>query len=568
MNSSDLRKKFLDFFVKKGHKAVPSSSLISDDPTTLFTTAGMQQFKRYYQNPQEAPSKKIVTIQPCLRTSDINEVGDASHLTFFEMLGNFAFDADFSVKGGSASGGKKEAIELSWEFLTDKKWLGIEKERISTTYFKGEKRIAEDVESRRCLESLSGLKKISAAGIKDNFWSLGIESSPAGPTAEFYIDGIEVWNLVFNQYIFKDGKYEPSKYKGVDTGMGLERLSAIMQNAENVYRSDLFSLAWQKLQNFIEKENVRSERIILDHVRAAVFLIFEGVIPSNKEAGYILRRLIRKATVEGKKLSAKDGFLKEVALSFVYTYKDVFPEIFKRRFQITTKLDKEIAKFNLTLQEGLKKLNKNKENLTGEIAFDLYQTYGFPFELTLDLAKEAKIKINRKEFEKAFLRHKELSRTASAGMFRGGLVADGDAETKYHTATHLLLAALRKILSEKVEQCGSNITAERLRFDFNFERKLTESEIKKIDDLVNEKIKENLKVQMEEMNLEQAKKSGATGIFDSKYGEKVKVYTIGNFSREICGGPHVSRTSELGKFKIIKEESSSAGVRRIKAVLN
>ncbi len=558
MKSEILREKFLEFFKKKGHVVVPSASLTPEnDPTSLFTTAGMQQFKRFYLHPDEASAKSIVTIQSCLRTSDIDEVGDESHLTFFEMLGNFSFNDYF----------KKEAIADAFYFLTDPKWLSIDKKRVSATFFGGEKEIKEDKESLAELKKIKGLKEIKPQGFAENFWSLGQDGSPGGPTVEFYIDDIEVWNLVFNEYILENGKYVPVKNRGVDTGMGLERLAVILQKAENIYHTDLFSLAHEKLMKFLGRENVRAQRVILDHIRAAVFLLFENVLPSNKEQGYVLRRLIRKAMIQGKKVLARNGFIKEVALAFIYTYKDVFPKLFVKRFQITKELDEEINKFSKTLALGLKEFDRHKENLSGEVAFNLYQTFGFPFELTIDLAKEARIKIDKKEFEKLLKKHQELSRSTSAGMFKGGLVSGGEQETKLHTATHLLLAALKQVVSKDIKQRGSNITKERLRFDFNYPEKLSDKQIKKVADLVNEKISADLPVIMKEMSLEAAKKSGAVGIFDSKYGDCVKIYKIGDFSREICGGPHVTHTGALGSFVIIKEESSSAGIRRIKAIL-
>jgi alanyl-tRNA synthetase len=562
MKSDIIREKFWEFFQKRGHLAMAPAPLVPEnDPTSLFTTAGMQQFKRFYLHPKEAPALNLVTIQPCFRTSDIEEVGDSSHLTFFEMLGNFSFGGYF----------KKEAIAYAWEFLTDQKYLGIDKHRISATFFAGEKEIKADTASAEILGKIKGLSKIQPQGWADNFWSLGEEGTPGGPTVEFYVDGLEVWNLVFNEYILSQGKYLPAKVQGVDTGMGLERIASILQKVQNVYLTDLFALPHEKLHHFISQENVRTERIILDHIKSAVFLSYSGVIPSNKAAGYVLRRLIRKAMVAGKKLAAKEGFIKEVAIATIYTYKEVFPSLFKQRFQIVSAIEQEEKKFEKTLEKGLREFEKHKNHLSGEVAFDLYQTYGFPFELTCDLAKEAKIKIEKKEFEKAFLRHQALSRTASAGMFKGGLQSTGEQETKYHTATHLLLAALKRVLGPQIEQRGSNINAKRLRFDFNFDRKLNQKEIQQIEDLVNAKIQENLPVNCQEMSLQEARNRGATGIFHSKYGEKVKVYTIGSeenpFSREICRGPHVSATGKLGHFKIIKEESSAAGIRRIKAVL-
>lgn len=559
MESKILREKFLKFFEDHGHKILPSASLVPEnDPSVLFTTAGMQQFKRYYLNPDEVPASKITTSQKCLRTGDISEVGDDSHLSFFEMLGNFSFDPP-------AGGFKKEAIELAWEFLT--KELEIDKSRIYATYFSGNNEITEDLESKEILEKIEGLKEIKPQGFEDNFWSLGTEGSPGGPTVEFYVDDIEVWNLVFNEYEYRNNQYQKSEYRGVDTGMGLERLLAVINKVNNVYETDLFLSIIKRIEEISGKkysENKKAFRLISDHLKAAVFAINDEVLPSNKDAGYVIRRLIRRAIVKGKEIGIDKNFTTNIAAEVLKTYDGVYQ---LNKELIISELEKEEAKFRTTLERGLKEFAKQKENLNGKIAFDLYQTYGFPWEMTAELAEENKINIDKKEFEEEFKKHQELSRTASAGMFKGGLQSGGEKETKFHTATHLLLATLRQVLGNGVYQKGSNINAERLRFDFSYSDKMTDEQIKKVEDLVNEKIQEDLPVEMREMSLDEAKNSGAMGIFDTKYGDLVKVYSIGDFSKEICGGPHVKRTGELGHFKITKEESSSAGVRRIKAIL-
>jgi len=558
MDSNTLRQKFIQFFVEKGHKELKSASLVpEDDPSVLFTTAGMQQFKKFYVSSKEAPTKNVVTIQPCFRTSDIEEVGDDTHLTFFEMLGNFSFDGYF----------KKEAIEYAWEFLTE--ILEIDQSRISATYYDQEKakiEIKTDNESKKILEQLKGLEKIEGQG-EDNFWSLGTENSPGGPTVEFYIDNVEIWNLVFNEFVWKGNSWQDLESKGVDTGMGFERLLTVLQEKDENYQTDLFWPIIEKIEEISGKkytDNQKEFRIIADHLKASVFAVSDDVLPSNKERGYIVRRLIRRAIVKGQQLGITNNFTAKLA--------EIVFKIYENRYQfnqnnIKNEIQKEETKFRNTLSNGLKEFEKQKQNLTGEIAFNLYQTYGFPWEMTAELAEENKISVERIDFENAFKKHQELSRTASAGMFKGGLAGGGKMETKYHSATHLLLASLRQILGNDIYQKGSNITAERLRFDFNYPEKLTNEQIKKVEELVNVNIEKDLPVGMQEMTLEEAKNSGAMGVFENKYGDKVKVYSIGNFSCEICGGPHVKSTGGLSHFKILKEESSSAGVRRIKAVL-
>jgi len=552
MSADKLREKFIRFFEKRGHKVISSASLVPEnDPSVLFTTAGMQQFKRYYLFPDEAPTPRVATIQRCLRTGDIDEVGDESHLTFFEMLGNFSFG--YPKKEGSYF--KEEAIKLGWEFLTDK--LGIDQERISATYY-GEKGIAlgPDNESKKILLKYLDNKKVREGERLDNFWSLGIEGSPGGRTVEFYVDGIEVWNLVFNEAVLKNSKYELIETKGVDTGMGLERLAAVKQGKSDIYETDLFALIIEKIEEISGKkyqENKKEFRIIADHLRGASALIADGVVPSNKDRGYILRRLIRRAIVKGRQIGVEKNFCAD----------------FSESEAIKSELDREETRFRENLAAGLKIILAQKE-FSGKVLFDLYQTYGIPVEVAIEEAARLGHKISdqaMKQFNNESKVHQELSRTASAGMFKGGLADNKIETTRLHTAAHLLLAALRQVLSPEVNQKGSNITEERLRFDFNWPEKLTQEQLSEVENIVNEKIKENLPVEMEEMTLLEAKKSGATGVFDDRYGEKVKVYRIGSFSKEICGGPHVKNTGELGHFKITKEESSSAGIRRIKAVL-
>ena len=565
MKSFQLRKIFLEFFEKKGHKIVPSSSLIPADPSVLFTTAGMQQFKPYYLGEPSPYGPNVASCQKCFRTSDIEEVGDEKHLTFFEMLGNFSFGGYF----------KEEAIKFALEFLIKDCKLQIEKMRF--TYFKGDKEIPEDVESKKILLKL-GIpeEKIVGMGREDNFWGpTGLEG-PCGPTTEIHIGGIEVWNLVFNEYYKdKEGKLTPLKQKGVDTGMGLERLAMISQKKNNVFETDLFLPVIKELQIANESRNVRSKRIIADHIKGSVFLISEGILPSNVERGYVLRRILRRAILHSKILNLPKNSLIEAAKRVIEIYKNVYPEVLSKQADVLTVIENEREKFEKTLEVGLKKLKseiencklKNEKVLPGKIVFDLFQSYGFPLEITKEIAKKDGLEVNEKDFQERFKKHQEVSRIGAEKKFGGlGKITDYNM-VKLHTATHLLHAALREILGKSVRQMGSDITPERLRFDFSFERKLTREEIKKVEDLVNQKIKEGLEVKKEEMSLKEALESGALAFFKEKYPERVTVYSIGNFSKEICAGPHVRKTSELGIFKIKKEESAGRGIRRIYAIL-
>ncbi len=614
MNSEELRKKYLEFFQEKGHAIIPGASLIPEhDPTVLFTTAGMHPLVPHLLGEKHPAGRRLVNVQKCIRTGDIDSVGDNWHLTFFEMLGNWSL-GDYW---------KKEAIEWSIEFLTGKKWLKIPKEKLSVTVFAGDRDAPADEESARIWESLGIPKeRIFYLPKEENWWGPAGKSGPCGPCTEMFYDTgnekcgsecrpgcdcgkySEIWNDVFMEYNkTSEGKYEPLKQKNVDTGMGVERTTAVLNGYDNVYEIELFKPiileirkiakisgladSFEKLYNpgqIIAKEiagleekaeKERAVRIIADHIKAAAFILAEGVEPSNVERGYVLRRLIRRAIRYGKQIGINNVFTFKIAQTVIDIYKNDYPELKERKNFIEEQLVREEEKFTRTLERGLRQFEKLSQNeITGKEAFDLYQNYGFPLEMTVELAKEKGITINGKEFTEEFEKHQELSRTATQGTFKSGLADHSEQVVKYHTATHLLLAALRKILGEQVVQKGSNITGERMRFDFSHPEKMTEEQIKKIEDLVNQKIQEDSPVKMEEMSLEKAKKSGAMGVFGEKYGERVKVYTIGPstssgsaFSREICGGPHAERTGLLGKFKIIKEESSSAGVRRIKAIL-
>ena len=572
-SSTELREKFLDFFAKKGHRIVPSSSLIPTDPSVLFTTAGMQQFKEYYLGKPSPYGKNVVSSQKCFRTSDIEEVGDESHLTFLEMLGNFSFGGYF----------KEEAIKLALEFLIENRELKMGDLRF--TYFKGDKVIPEDLESKKIWLKL-GIpeNKIIGMGREDNFWGPTGKEGPCGPTTEIYVNGSEIWNLVFNEYYQdRNDKLIPLKQKGVDTGMGLERLAMVCQQKPSVYETDLFLPIINELRvrNY-EIRNIKAERIIADHIKSAVFLVADGILPSNVERGYVLRRILRRAIRYGKILNLQKNFLIPLVQKVIEIYRDIYPEALSKQADILTVIQNEGEKFEKTLGKGLAQFdkllkskikNQKSKIIDGEEAFDLYQSYGLPLELTRELTREEGFEIDEKNFQEKFKKHQEISRAGVEKKFGGHgidnlqLITYNLQLTKLHTATHLLQAALRNVLGEHVKQMGSDITPQRLRFDFSHSKKMTEEELKKVEDLVNQKIKENLEVKKEEMRYKDAIKFGALAFFKEKYPEKVTVYSVNNFSKEICAGPHVKRTSELGHFKIVKEESSGAGIRRIRAIL-
>lgn len=600
MTSKELRQKYLDFFVSKGHKVIPSAPLVPEnDPSVLFTTAGMHPLVPFLLGQPHPQGKRLVDVQKCLRTDDIDEVGDLCHHTFFEMLGNWSL-GDYW---------KKEAITWTFEFLTQE--LNLDPNKLSVTCFAGDQDAPKDEESAAIWQSLGiPQERIFFKGKEDNWWSSPGETGPCGPDSEIFFDLTgkpckdtcqpgcgcgrfpEISNNVFMEYQkTSEGKFEKLKQRNVDFGGGLERILGVTNGFDDDYLTDLFLPAIQKIEKlsgmeYGDKSDIRKQfRITADHLRAVVFIIADGVEPSNKERGYILRRLIRRAVIKikGLNIQSVDTAAKEIAEIFINLMSSVYPELEKSHQKIIEIIGNEIKKFNQTLDRGLKEFNKLTE-INGKIAFDLFQTYGFPLELTEELAREKGLKINREEFEKEFEKHKELSRTASAGMFKGGLGEQSEVTTRYHTATHLLHAALRQILGEHVQQKGSNITSERLRFDFSHPEKLTNEQLKKVENLVNEKIQESLPVTCETMNKNDALNSGALGFFTEKYGDKVTVYTIGGnshpersanrrrvegypFSREICGGPHVKSTGQLGKFTIIKEESASSGIRRIYATL-
>ncbi len=560
MNRKQLIKEYIEFFKSKNHKEIPNAPLIPEnDPTVLFTTAGMHPIVPYLLGQSHAQGKRLVNVQKCIRTRDIGEVGDPHHHTFFEMLGNWSL-GDYW---------KQEAIEYSVEFLT--KILKIKKSQILVTCFKGDKNAKKDTESAQIWGD-HAIKKIKFLGKKDNWWGPAGKTGPCGPDTEMFVNGFEIWNNVFMEYN-KDskGNYKQAKQKNIDTGMGVERTIAILNNLKDNYLTDIFKPIINEIENLSKKkytQHKKEMRIIADHVKASVFMIANKITPSNLEQGYVLRRLIRRAVRYKRKLNIKESLTK-IAEPIFHIYDD-YPEL-KNKKNILEELKKEEEKFSRTIEKGLNKFKKftsNKKILSGKQTFLLYQSYGFPLEMTKELAKENKIKINEKYYEKELQKHQKLSRTATAGKFKSGLADDSQATTKLHTAAHLLLTALRKVLKdENIVQRGSNITAERLRLDFSFPRKLTQQEIKKVEDTVNKQIEKCCEITRKIMSPEEAKKKGALGSFDEKYGNKISVYCIGNFSKEICAGPHVRNTSELKRFKIQKQTSSSAGVRRIKAVL-
>ena len=581
MKASELKKKYFDFFKSKDHKLISYASLIPEhDPTALFISAGMHPLTPYLLGQRHPQGKRLVSVQKCIRTGDIEEVGDDFHLTFFEMLGNWSL-GDYW---------KKEAIQWSYEFLT--RILKFDENKLYITCFKGDKDAPRDSESARIWQGL-GIpeERILFLPKKDNWWGPAGATGPCGPDTEMFIDTgkpkcskdckpgcscgkyFEVWNDVFMEYNkTKSGRYEKLKQQNVDTGMGVERTAAMLQGKKSVYETEVFKPIVDRIRQLAAKQDERSIRIIADHIKAATFILGDenGVVPSNLDQGYVLRRLIRRAIRYGKRIGIEREFLGGLAKIVVEIYKGDYSELNKNKNFIFNELKKEEERFRITLEKGLRhfeKISKGKKVISRGDAFLLFQSYGFPLEITEDLAKERNIAVDKKGFEAEFKKHQELSRKGAEKRFKGGLADSSLETTKLHTATHLLNEALRRVLKKDIVQRGSNITSERLRFDFNFDRKLTEDEIKKVEDLVNEQIKKGLEVKREEMAVEQAKRKGAQAMFEHKYGEMASVYSIGDFSIELCGGPHVENTRGLGKFKIIKEESSAAGIRRIKARL-
>ncbi|MDL2289549.1 alanine--tRNA ligase [Clostridia bacterium OttesenSCG-928-F22] len=591
MKAYELRQKYLDFFKEKGHAVIKSASLIPEnDPTVLFTTAGMHPLVPYLLGQKHPMGTRLVNVQKCVRTGDIDAVGDSSHCTFFEMLGNWSLGDYF----------KQEAIAYSWEFLTSPDYLGIDKNRLYFTVFAGDDDAPRDEESYAIWRSL-GVEEshIFFLPKEHNWWGPAGQTGPCGPDTEMFIDmGIdpcgpdcspacgcgkymEIWNNVFMQYNkTASGTFEPLQQKNVDTGMGLDRTIAILQGKQSVYETDVFEGLLAAIADLSGRQYGESEettkafRIIADHIRCATFMLGDerGITPSNVDQGYILRRLIRRAVRYSMQIGIPSGSLSTIAQKVIAQYGQAYPELERAKATILAELDKEELRFSKTLEQGMREFEKLAARLQGgaidgKTAFRLYDTFGFPLEFTLELAQEKGMQVDEEGFHAHFKEHQQKSKSGAEQRFKGGLADSSEQTTNLHTATHLLLAALRKVLQEDIQQRGSNITAERLRFDFTFPRKVEKEELAQVEALVNEAIAADVPIVCEEMPLEQAKESGAIGVFEGKYGEVVKVYTMGEFSREICGGPHAEHTGALGTFKIKKEESSSAGVRRIKAVL-
>lgn len=580
MKASELREKYLDFFEKKGHKVIPSAPLVPEnDPTALFTTAGMHPLVPFLLGLEHPAGKRLTNVQKSLRTDDISEVGDDWHNTFFEMLGNWSL-GDYW---------KKEAITWSYEFITE--ILKLPTEKLWVTVFEGDSDAPKDEESISIWKGL-GIpeQRIVPLPKKDNWWGPVGETGPCGPDTEMFIDVSgkphgenclpgdgcgrfsEIWNDVFMEYDRqKDGSYKPLKQKNVDTGMGVERTSAILQGKGNVYETDLFAGAIEIIKKNSKKESTQDERIVADHLRAATFVSAEGIVPSNKDQGYILRRLIRRAVAKAYySLQMNDPI--EVVDWYIHYYQDFYPELSDSREQITEKIRLEIARFDKAISSGVNEFQKiagrSKERISGEDAFFLHSTHGLTIDIVEDMAKEKGLKVEKKGFDEEFGKHQEVSRAGMEKKFAGGLGDHSEITVRGHTATHLLHQALRDVLGDHVHQTGSNITPERIRFDFSHPERLTEEQIKKVEEIVNSKIKEDLTVKKDLMSQEEADKKGAIGLFKEKYGEKVSIYEIGDYSTEYCGGPHVEHTSQVGSFKILKEEALGAGQRRIRAVLS
>jgi alanyl-tRNA synthetase len=653
-HSSELRALFLKFFESKGHAVIPSASIIPEnDPTVLFTTAGMHPLVPYLMGARHPMGKRLTNVQKCIRTGDIEEVGDSSHLTFFEMLGNWSLGDYF----------KKEAIEWSWEFLTSPQWLGLDPDRLAFSVFAGDETAPRDEEAAEIwLGRGVRPERIFYLPRKNNWWGPAGTTGPCGPDTEMFVITdqppcgpdcspacdcgryLEIWNDVFMQYNKQaDGSYAPLEQKNVDTGMGLERTIGVLTGAKSVYETDLFTGILEKISQLSgqkygpDGEATRSMRIIADHVRTATFIIGDdrGVTPSNVDQGYVLRRLIRRAVRHGMTISLPTGSISAIAQVVIAQYSDVYPELERSRAHILEQFDLEEERFQRTLRQGMRefdkllkefdrvtaaldafeaglegpdavaaaqafatalrptpelrpaierlrafdasniaayrdliaKLRAQFQQIDGRAAFKLYDTFGFPIEITIEMAREKGLTVDQAGFDERFRQHQEKSHAGAEQRFKGGLADSSEETAKLHTATHLLQAALREVLGSDVAQKGSNITAERLRFDFSFPRKMTPDEIARVEGLVNSYIAQGGEVVCQEMTVDEAKAAGAIGLFDSKYGERVKVYSMGGFSREICGGPHAGNVSDLKSFKIQKEESSSAGVRRIKAVI-
>lgn len=594
LTAQGMRDMFLGFFKEKDHAIIASGSVIPEnDPTVLFTTAGMHPLVPYLMGQPHPAGKRLANVQKSIRTGDIDSVGNESHLTFFEMLGNWSLGDYF----------KKEMIPWSWEFLTSDKYLGIPVDRLAVSVFEGDENAPRDDESADIWASCGmPRERIFFLGKEENWWGPAGLTGPCGPDTEmFYITDkepcsdncspacscgryLEIWNDVFMQYNkTAEGNYETMAHKNVDTGMGLERVLCVMNGVKSVYETELFVPIIQKIEELsgadyaiASETDRRAIRIIADHMRTATFILGDdmGVSPSNVDQGYVLRRLIRRAVRFGMQLGMEESFTKELSQVVIEEYSGAYPELTRNSAFVLEQLILEEERFQRTLRQGtrmferaLSKLPEDAKTIPGEDAFRLYDTYGFPIEMTVEMANENGLDVDIADFEHRFKEHQQKSQQGAQQRFKGGLADNSEQTTKLHTATHLLQAALRKVLGDEVMQRGSNITVERLRFDFSFGRKVTKEELAEVERLVNEAIDANAPVTSAEMSLDEAREKGAIGLFEDRYGEKVKVYTIEGFSVEVCGGPHVENTGEIGSFKIKKEESSSAGVRRIRAVI-
>ncbi len=588
MQSSEIRSSFLDFFVKRGHTLKKSSSLVSADPTVLLTTAGMQQFIPYFLGDKTTKVTRFTSSQKCFRTPDIDEVGDESHNTFFEMLGNFSVGDYF----------KEDAIKWAWEFFTVN--LKISPEKLWVTIFSGEDQVERDIEAEKIWKKIGvSPDRIIALGKESNFWGPPGESGPCGPSSELHYDRgeefssikkshdcgpncdcgrfLELWNLVFMQnFCAEDGILSDLPNKNIDTGAGLERIAMVLQGKKNIFETDLFKDLLSKIETITKKEYANNERvfrIIADHVRGAAFLLADGVIPGKNGRDYILRRVIRRAIRQAERLGYSQTILGELALVVINEYKEFYPELEENKNKIIEELNKEESQFRKTLARGLKIFEKETADgfLNGKTAFDLFQTYGFPIELVKELAAERKISFDKKGYTESLKKHQEISRIGARSKFERKGGGQGEEVKKAHTATHLLQQALRDVLGEHVTQAGSRLFDDELSFDFRHGEKMSNEEKKKVEEIVNSKIKAALPVKLNIMPLAEAKKFGALGLFEEKYGDKVQVCSVEEngkmYSKELCGGPHVSNTSDIKKFIITKEKSSSAGIRRIKAIV-
>ncbi len=578
LSYKEIRDRYIAFFVSKGHKEIPGSTLVpEDDPSVLFVNAGMFPLVPFLKGEKHPEGNRLTNSQRCIRTGDIDEVGDPYHCTAFEMLGNWSLNDYF----------KKEAIEMTIEFFT--KELGIDIERIYGTVFKGEGNIPIDTTSidvwkgifaKYNIDAKVGVnERIRPLGREDNWWGLA-SGGPCGPDSEIFYktdngELVEIGNNVFMEYLLENNEYKPLGRHNVDFGGGLDRLTAISQNVDSIFETDILKPIFEYVKSISKVEDLKSQRIITDHIKASTWIIMDGIKPSNTQQGYILRRLIRRSVRHGRKLGIENNFTKEVANIAIDQFMTIWPKLKEKRDEILSTISEEEIKFNRTLENGLKELEKTLQkegNINGSKAFQLYESYGLPIEVIEEILSEKGTNIlHREDFVNAQKQHQEKSRTASAGMFKGGLADTSETTTKYHTTTHLLLAALRKVLGDHVYQKGSNITSERLRLDFPNQEKLTDQQVQEVENIVNKAIQDELEVSFKEYSKEKALELVPFAAFEEKYGDTVKIYTVGDinnpYSKEICNGPHVANTKELGTFKIVKQENVGSGIKRIKGIL-